>query len=188
MNTTHFLLESPRWYSVRNKLQAAPLLRSISGDIEMLNLAATSQTVLGLCVSPNLLLRFFSKACQLMYPMARTLWNSSSLPNSVNISSSHWGRLVERPRGYLDGLINYFWSHFVHHVSQTIIVLALLLFQLSHPLPNLFHFINVNVFEAVNGDARQINCQIIIWMYLWCGLLSKPYTPVLLLCRVAGMG
>ena len=76
-------------------LMAAPLLRSIDLDIEMLNFAATSCTVLGLYFSPKCFLLFFSKPCQFIYPMARTLQNSSSLPSSCKSSSTHGGTLVE---------------------------------------------------------------------------------------------
>ena len=80
---------------VSSLLMAAPLLRSINLDIEMSNFAATSRTVLGLYFSPKHFLLFFSKPCQLIYPMARTLLNSSSLPSSYKSSSAHGGTLVE---------------------------------------------------------------------------------------------
>ena len=82
-------------HCVSSLLMAAPLLRSISLEVEMLNFAATSQTVLGLYFSPKRFLLFFSKPCQFMYPMARTLLNNSSLPSSCKSSSAHWGMLVE---------------------------------------------------------------------------------------------
>ena len=80
---------------VSSLLMAAPLLRSINLDVEMSNFAATSRTVLGLYFSPKHFLLFFSKPCQLIYPMARTLLNSSSLPSSCKSSSTHGGTLVE---------------------------------------------------------------------------------------------
>ena len=64
---------------VSSLLMAAPLLRSINLDDEMSNFAATSRTVLGLYFSPKRPLLFFSKAYQLMYPMARTHLNNSAL-------------------------------------------------------------------------------------------------------------
>ena len=80
---------------VSSLLMAAPLLRSINLDVEMSNFAATSRTVLGLYFSPKHFLLFFSKPCQFIYPMARTLQNSSSLPSSCKSSSAHGGTLVE---------------------------------------------------------------------------------------------
>ena len=80
---------------VSSLLMAAPLLRSINLEVEMSNFAATSRMVLGLYFSPKRFLLFFSKPCQFMYPMARTLRNSSSLPSSCKSSSAHGGTLVE---------------------------------------------------------------------------------------------
>ena len=80
---------------VSSLLMAAPLLRSINLEVEMSNFAATSRTVLGLYFSPKHFLLFFSKPCQLIYPMARTLRNSSLLPSSCKSSSAHEGTLVE---------------------------------------------------------------------------------------------
>ena len=80
---------------VSSLLMAAPLLRSINLDVEMSNFAATSRTVLGLYFSPKRFLLFFSKPCQFIYPMARTLRNSSLLPSSCKSSSAHGGTLVE---------------------------------------------------------------------------------------------
>ena len=82
-------------HSVSSLLMAAPLLRSINLDVEMSNFAVTSRTVLGLYFSPKCFLLFFSKPCQFIYPMARTLRNSSSLPSSCKSSSAHGGTLVE---------------------------------------------------------------------------------------------
>ena len=80
---------------VSSLLMAAPHLRSISLEVEMSNFAATSRMVLGLYFSPRHFLRFFSKPCQSMYPIARTLLNNSSLPSSCRSSSAHVGTLVE---------------------------------------------------------------------------------------------
>ena len=80
---------------VSSLLMAAPRLRSISLEVEMPNFVATSQTVLGLYFSPKHFLRFFSKPCQSMYPIARTLLNNSALPNSSKSSSAQVGTLVE---------------------------------------------------------------------------------------------
>ena len=80
---------------VSSLLMAAPLLRFINLDVEMLNFTATFRTVLGLYFSPKHFLLFFSKPCQFIYPMARTLQNSSSLPSSCKSSSAHGGTLVE---------------------------------------------------------------------------------------------
>ena len=80
---------------VSSLLIAAPRLRSISLEVEMPNFAATSRMVLGLYFSPRCFLLFFSKPCQSMYPMARTLQNSSSLPSSSRSSSAQEGTLVE---------------------------------------------------------------------------------------------
>ena len=82
-------------HCVSSLLMAAPLLRSINLDVEMSNFAATSLTVLGLYFSPKHFLLFFSKPCQFIYPMARTLQNSSSLPSPCKSSSAHGGTLVE---------------------------------------------------------------------------------------------
>ena len=80
---------------VSSLLIAAPRLRSISLEVEMPNFTATSRMVLGLYFSPRRFLLFFSKPCQSMYPMARTLRNSSSLPSSCRSSSAQEGMLVE---------------------------------------------------------------------------------------------
>ena len=82
-------------HCVSSLLMAAPRLRSISLEVEMPNFAATSRMVLGLYFSPRCFLRFFSKPCQSMYPIARTLLNNSSLPSSCRSSSAHAGTLVE---------------------------------------------------------------------------------------------
>ena len=82
-------------HCVSSLLMAAPLLRSINLEVEMSNFAATSCTVLGLYFSPKRFLLFFLKPCQFIYPMARTLRNSSSLPSSCKSSSAHGGTLVE---------------------------------------------------------------------------------------------
>ena len=82
-------------HCVSSLLMAAPRLRSISLEVEMSNFAATSRMVLGLYFSPRRFLRFFSKPCQSMYPIARTLLNNSSLPSSCRSSSAHAGMLVE---------------------------------------------------------------------------------------------
>ena len=80
---------------VSSLLMAAPHLRSISLEVEMPNFVATSRMVLGLYFSPKRFLLFFSKPCQSMYPIARTLLNSSALPNSSRSSSAQVGTLVE---------------------------------------------------------------------------------------------
>ena len=85
-------------HCVSSLLMAAPHLRSISLEVEMPNFTATSRMVLGLYFSPKHFLLFFSKPCQSMYPMARTLQNSSSLPSSFRSSSAHEGTLVEGHR------------------------------------------------------------------------------------------
>ena len=82
-----------RWVS--SLLMAAPRLRSISLEVEMPNFVATSRMVLGLYFSPKRFLLFFSKPCQSMYPIARTLLNSSALPSSSRSSSAQVGTLVE---------------------------------------------------------------------------------------------
>ena len=82
-----------RWVS--SLLMAAPRLRPVSLEVEMPNLVATSRMVLGLYFSPKRFLLFFSKPCQSMYPIARTLLNSSALPNSSRSSSAQVGTLVE---------------------------------------------------------------------------------------------
>ena len=82
-------------HCVSSLLMAAPCLRSINLEVEMPNFTATSRMVLGLYFSPKRFLLFFSKPCQSMYPMARTLRNSSSLPSSCRSSSAHGGTLVE---------------------------------------------------------------------------------------------
>ena len=82
-----------RWVS--SLLMAAPRLRSISLEVEMPNFVATSRMVLGFYFSPKRFLRFFSKPCQSMYPIARTLLNNSALPSSCRSSSAHMGTLVE---------------------------------------------------------------------------------------------
>ena len=93
--SSFFLAFSILLRCVSSLLMAAPRLRSISLEVEMPNLAATSRMVLGLYFSPRRFLRFFSKPCQSMYPIARTLRNSSSLPSSCKSSSAHAGTLVE---------------------------------------------------------------------------------------------
>ena len=80
---------------VSSLLMAAPRLRSISLEVEMPNFTATSRMVLGLYFFPKHFLLFFSKPYQSMYPIARTLRNSSSLPSSCRSSSAHEGTLVE---------------------------------------------------------------------------------------------
>ena len=80
---------------VSSLFMAAPHLRSISLEVEIPNFVATSRMVLGLYFSPRCFLRFFSKPCQSMYPMARTLLNNSALPSSCRSSSAHMGTLVE---------------------------------------------------------------------------------------------
>ena len=94
-SSSFFSAFSILFHCVSSLLMAAPLLRSINLDVEMSNFAATSHTVLGLYFSPKRFLLFFSKPCQLIYPMARTLLNSSSLPSSCKSSSAHGGTLVE---------------------------------------------------------------------------------------------
>ena len=82
-----------RWVS--SLLMAAPRLRSISLEVEIPNFVATSRMVFGLYFSPKCFLLFFSNPCQSMYPIARTLLNSSALPNSSRSSSAQVGTLVE---------------------------------------------------------------------------------------------
>ena len=93
--SSFFLAFSILLHCVSSLLMAAPRLRSINLEVEISNFAATSRMVLGLYFSPKHFLLFFSKPCQFMYPMARTLRNSSSLPSLCRSSSAHGGTLVE---------------------------------------------------------------------------------------------
>ena len=80
---------------VSSLLMAAPRLRSISLEVEMPKFVATLTDGVGLVFLPQAFSQFFSKPCQSMYPIARTLLNNSALPSSCRSSSAHMGTLVE---------------------------------------------------------------------------------------------
>ena len=126
---------------VSSLLMAAPRLRSINLAVEMPNFAATSQMVLGLYFSPRHFLRFFSKPCQSIYPIARTLLNNSSLPSSCRSSSAHAGTLVEGRGVCLHRLIDHFWRHLVYHPCQLFVILPLLMFYFRHSCPDFFDLV-----------------------------------------------